>query len=476
MRFVQALLAAAIALIAWPAAAEPEGGAPIAIGLSHTLQSRILGEPREINVRVPASYSASPDKPRSYPVLFVLDGGTAQDFPHIAGLAQHGEISWTFDEFIVVGIKTNKRIWELTFPTQDERYTTYVRANGQPVEFASGGGSEQFRRFIAEEAIPFVAANYRTDGREILMGESLAAFFVVDTLLREPRLFDDYVAISPSLWWNREELGNRAAAMLAAQDYSGKRLYLTMASEGGTMQRGLDNLLAALRSPAAGALKWVHVDRRRSEHHGSIYHVAALDALRTLYPKPFRPGSPLPWLHIGEMPELSAAAQADKKIECTAERATPVTFAEIEADPQRWEAFCVLPPLGQAPEPRVRSANWNDRPARPEPAKTSAASEPFLATTRKPVTVISLLSAGRLEIRNGCVTAIHAGKSYTAVFPPGARLQREGAAYTAVHYEGRSLAIGRETGLPGGGARVEPDNLAMPLPPTCPREVFVIGG
>jgi len=352
-----AFVAAALALVAPASAPAQPAGEPIVLGTSHSLASRALGEARQVNVRLPASYAAA-GEPRTYPVLYLLDGGVDQDFPHIAGLAQHGEISGTFDEYIVVGIATRNRIWELTFPTQDERYTTHYRANGQAIEFASGGGSAAFRRFIADEVIPFVEANYRSNGHRTLLGESLAALFVVDTLLREPALFHDYVAISPSLWWNREELGDRAAELLSAQDYSGRRLYLTMASEGGTMQRGLDKLLAALRTDAAGQLQWTYVDRRNSEHHGSLYHAAALDALRTLHPRPWRPGSPLPWLHIGDMPELSEAAEADKRIACTAERARPVTFAEVNADPRRWEALCVLSPLGQAPEPRERSANW----------------------------------------------------------------------------------------------------------------------
>jgi len=336
--------------------------APIVLGTRHLINSPALGEAREINVRLPSSYSDTKAN-RSYPVLYVLDGGVDQDFPHIAGLAQHGEISGTFDEFIVVGITTTaKRIWELTTPTRDERYITYVRPEGQPARFGTGGGSDRFRRFIAEEAIPFVEAKYRTSGRRTLMGESLAAFFVVDTLLRQPGLFHDYIAVSPSLWWNREELGDRAAAMLKAKDYSDRRLYVTMANEGGTMQRGLDKLLAALRTPAAGALKWTWVDRRHSEHHGSLYHVAALDALRTLYPKPYRPGSPLPWLWIGEMPKLSEAAEADKKMPCTAGRARQATFAEVAADPLKWEALCVISPLGQAPEPREMSKNWDSQP------------------------------------------------------------------------------------------------------------------
>jgi hypothetical protein len=276
----------------------------------------------------------------------------------MAGLAQHGEISGTFDEFIVVGIETKNRVWELTTPAQDERYETYYRANGQPVEFANGGGAANFRRHISEEVIPWVEANYRTSGRRTIVGESLAALFVVDTLLRQASLFHDYVAISPSLWWNREELGRTAPQLLRAQSYEGRRLYVTMASEGGTMQRGLDSLVAALRSPAAGALRWVHVDRRNSEHHGSIYHVAALDALRTLYPKPWRPGTPIPWLHVGEVPALSEAANADRVIPCTAERARRVTFAQVNAPSRRWDAFCILSPLGQAPEPREHSRNW----------------------------------------------------------------------------------------------------------------------
>ena len=353
--FAAALCAASPAFAQTPAAPSE---APIVIGTRHMLPSAVLGEAREINVRLPAGY-AQAKADRLYPVLYVLDGGVEQDFPHIAGLAQHGEISGTFDEFITVGIATKKRIWELTFPTRDERYTTFYRANGQPVEFASGGGSDKFRRFIAEEVIPFLESKYRIGGRRVFLGESLAAFFVVDTLLRQPRLFHDYIAVSPSLWWDREELGNRAGAMLRANDYSDRRLYVTMANEGGTMQRGLDKLLAALRTPAAGALKWTWVDRRNSEHHGSLYHVAALDALRTLYPKPYRPGSPLPWLWIGEVPKLSEAAEADKKIPCTAERARRVTFAEIAADPLKWEALCVMSPLGQASEPRETSRNWD---------------------------------------------------------------------------------------------------------------------
>ena len=359
--FAAAILLSAPAWAAEPAPASSPAGRPLTFATGFSIPSRILGEEREVNVRLPAGYDKAGNA-RKYPVLYVIDGGMEQDFLHIAGLAQHAEMSGTYDTFIVVGIATKKRIWELTPLNRDERYTTYLRASGEPVDFASGGGVETFRRFIADEVIPFVDKSFRTDSRRILIGESLAGFFVVDTLLKAPQHFTDYVSISPSMWWNREELGVRAAELLRGKSYEGRRFYVTMGSEGGTMQRGLDRLLAALRTPAAGALKWVYVDRRNAEHHGSIYHAAALDAFRTLDPKPTRPGSPLSWLHIGEMAPLSPEAEADKKVPCTAERARRVTFAEIHADPAKWEALCVLTPLGQGPQPREVSKNWDARP------------------------------------------------------------------------------------------------------------------
>lgn len=166
---IMAAFAAAVFFLSPAAgAAQTPAGEPIVLGTSHEMRSAALGEARRINVRVPASYATASE--RRYPVLYMLDGGTEQDFAHIAGLAQHAEMSGTFDEFIVVGIPTRRRIWELTSPAVDERYVTFYRANGQPVEFANGGGAETFRRHIAAEVIPFVEANYRTSGRRTLIG------------------------------------------------------------------------------------------------------------------------------------------------------------------------------------------------------------------------------------------------------------------------------------------------------------------
>ena len=306
----------------------------ITIATSYTLASRAFGDDREINVRLPASYEKAKEK-RKYPVLYVVDGAVSQDFEHIAGLAHHGEISGTFDEFIVVGVQTKKRIYELTFPADDERYTKYQKPNG---------GSDKFRDLLTKEVMPWVNAKYRTNGHDAIIGESLAGLFIMETFLKYPKMFDSYISISPSLWWDKESLGAETPALLAKHDQIARKLYITMANEGGTMQRGLDAVLATLKSKMPKGLSWTYVDRRDSEFHGSIYHLAALDALRTLYGKPHRTGVPsdATWLFTGDVPGLSEMAKENVKKPCNHDNAVKVSYAEIDKDPAKWRGMCVL--------------------------------------------------------------------------------------------------------------------------------------
>lgn len=263
---------------------------PIAFGIRHEIDSAVLGETRTVNVWLPPHHDSAEEP---YTVLYLIDGGVEQDFFHIAGLAQLGVISWQYKPLIVVGIETGERIHELTPPPADARHAA---------EFPTAGGAARFRTYIAEEVIPFIEATYRTGERRGVIGESLAGLFIVDTLLETPDLFDDYIAVSPSLWWDDQAVAERAAGRLAAGDAAGTRLYLTMGDEGGTMQAGLDTLVAALEATADGP-DYRYIDRRDSESHSTIYHGAALDALRWLYAHPpYDYGAPAWYLVEGGEP------------------------------------------------------------------------------------------------------------------------------------------------------------------------------
>jgi uncharacterized protein len=276
MRKLLGMLVVAALLTGAPAAraqeATPE--TPIVIGTSYALASSIYDGSREINVWLPPGYDESE---AAYPVLYLLDGGVVfQDFHHISGIAQLGTVNGTTRDVIVVGIASGDRRNELALPTEDPELIASYPTQGQ---------SDRFRRFIAEEVQPFIEGRFRTTSETALMGESLAGLFVVETFLKEPQLFDAYVAVSPSLWWDGGRLARQAGAHLRDHSNDPRTLTLTLGDEGPEMQAPMDVLVANLRDYAMPGVTWDFTPRP-GESHATIYHGAALDAFRRLYPTP----------------------------------------------------------------------------------------------------------------------------------------------------------------------------------------------
>lgn len=278
---VLVLFLCACASIDTPGEAAREAPRAIPLGESYTLHSRTLNEDREINVWIPPGYAESESR---HTVLYLIDGGVDQDFPHIAGLSQLGALSWTYEPLIIVGVKTGVRLAELTPPASGARYRQ---------AFPQAGGSSTFRDFLRNEVIPFIEARYRAGDRRAVMGESLAGLFVIDTFLAEPSLFDDYVAVSPSLWWDDRNFARTAPERLRAHAPSDRRIYMSIAQEGGTMREGVAMVRAAIAAaPDKATLNFVH---RSDETHATTFHPAALDALRWLYALPQLDYGPAPW-------------------------------------------------------------------------------------------------------------------------------------------------------------------------------------
>jgi predicted alpha/beta superfamily hydrolase len=213
-------------LLSWSAAgataaqtAATAAQAPITIGVSHRVKSAALQETRTVNVVLPASYSKEPS--RRYPILYLLDGGLDQDLLHVAGVVQLGAIWGRSAEAIVVGLESKDRRKELAGPTSDPELLK---------RFPTAGSSAKFREFIRNEVKPLIERSYRSNGHDVVLGESLAGLFVTETYLVEPTLFDGYAAVDPSLWWDKEALSKGAAAKLGPQ-HKGRSLMLTVAKE-----------------------------------------------------------------------------------------------------------------------------------------------------------------------------------------------------------------------------------------------------
>jgi predicted alpha/beta superfamily hydrolase len=246
---------------------------PLCIGETFTLTSKALGETRRLNVYVPPIYRDSASI--KLPVLYMPDGGLAEDFLHVAGLVQVLTGNGTMRPFILVGIENTQRRRDLTGPTtneQDKKIAPRV------------GGSAAFRQFIRTELMPVVRQRYRTTAETAIVGESLAGLFVVETFLQEPDLFDAYLAFDPSLWWNNGELVRRAASIVPAYHGPAKTLYTATSSQGDTAASA--RLATLIRSAARSGLTGYY-EPWPQETHATIYHPAALKAFRTVFkPRP----------------------------------------------------------------------------------------------------------------------------------------------------------------------------------------------
>ncbi len=249
------------------AAQEPpttSAATPIVIGESRVLDSAVMGTKRTINVSLPPDYA---EEGKTYPVLYLLDGGVDQDFLTVTGAMRLDTMWGRSRDAIVVGIQSVDRRAELTGPTSDpDLLATYPTA----------GQSEQFRRFLGDEVVPFVESHYRTNGESGVIGESLAGLFVLETWLRQPRLFTRYVAISPSLWWDHEKLTRLAPQLLREGDIR-PPLALVTENEGEEMAAVADRFAALLPGSACHAPQTAY-------GHATIYHAMTPAALQFLFP------------------------------------------------------------------------------------------------------------------------------------------------------------------------------------------------
>jgi uncharacterized protein len=247
--------------------------APLVIGDTFTIDSKIVGETRRINVYIPPVYAESADL--RLPVLYMPDGGLAEDFIHIAGLVQISATNATMRPFLLVGIENTQRRRDLTGPTEVESDKKIAPVVGK---------SADFRRFIREELMPQVRERYRTTDETAIVGESAAGLFAVESFLLEPDLFDTCIAIDPSLWWNAEGLNKAAAQHLKAGASHTRTLYLATSDEPGILA-ATQHLVEVLRENAPPSLTW-HYQDMPEEHHGTIYHPAAIEAFRSVFAPP----------------------------------------------------------------------------------------------------------------------------------------------------------------------------------------------
>jgi hypothetical protein len=266
-----ALAAAAGLLLLSPASISRAQEPPsLSFGLVDRLHSKTLNEDRRINVLLPAGYEGSSDR---YPVLYLLDGSAHEDYFHVASLIDFLTTYGVMPKTIVVGISNVDRQRDFTPPTQDEKDLKAA---------PTSGGADKFVGFLETELIPYVNSHYRTAGAKTIVGQSLGGLLVTKILLEKPGLFDNYVIVSPSLWWNKQELLQGAAESMKKNRATNRKIYISVAEEHPEMKATAQTLAERIKESHWENLQYRY-DFLADENHATSLHISVYRAMKYLY-------------------------------------------------------------------------------------------------------------------------------------------------------------------------------------------------
>ncbi|WP_158799404.1 alpha/beta hydrolase-fold protein [Pedobacter sp. L105] len=264
----------------------------VTIGTIDSIQSKILNEQRKIWVYVPNSWTA--DSKQRYPVVYLLDGD--DHFNSVVSMIQYlsqAGGNTICPEMIVVGIPNTDRIRDLT-PTHVNAAPPYTDS----LMLKTTGGGERFVSFIEKELIPRIDSLYPTQPYKILTGHSFGGLTVMNVAINHTKLFNSYICIDPSMWWDQMNLLNTTKKALREKNFSGTTLYLGIAN---TLREGMD--ITNVRSDTSKGTRHIrailNLDQYIKEEkqnglryeskyysnddHGSVSLITEYDALRFIF-------------------------------------------------------------------------------------------------------------------------------------------------------------------------------------------------
>lgn len=155
-----------------------------------SMKSISNGADYKIKVALPLNYSPQTKK---YSTVYVLDG--EENFTLVANQCEKISSKNSTSNVLVVSIGYG-----------NDRAVDYTPTN---VNNSGGGGAEKFMHFIKDELIPKMESEYDADttrASRIIIGHSFGGLFVAYAFANYNQVFENYLMLSPSLWFDDEIL------------------------------------------------------------------------------------------------------------------------------------------------------------------------------------------------------------------------------------------------------------------------------
>lgn len=229
-RFAIVAILAPLMMSSMAAPVVQRDGQPYQLGNTSvtTIRAKSLNRDYQVFVSLPAGYA---DTGPPLPVVFVTDADYA--FPLVRAIAARvGSDKKSIAPFILVGL--SYAVGDTPEYSRRRDYTPTPRPTdglssdmpGRPVLF---GEAEAYRRFLASDVLPLIAARYRADmTRTTFVGHSYGGLLGAHIVLTSPSMFSKYVISSPSLWYDDDVMFSRQKKFVASNSDLGADIFFSV--------------------------------------------------------------------------------------------------------------------------------------------------------------------------------------------------------------------------------------------------------
>ncbi|TDS16673.1 hypothetical protein DFQ03_1154 [Maribacter caenipelagi] len=243
----------------------------IIVGSKFVIKSNILDEERTCLISLPDSYNNSSEVDKKYPVIILLDGYT--HFKTSSGIVHFMSSNRNrknlMSESIIIAIENVDRERDFTVTKIKTK-----RPNNM-------GGGRIFLNFIEKELVPYIDKKYKTEPFRTLVGHSLGGLLTLNSYMDENSVFNAYISIDPSIWWNEEMMKNKVNSTSSIS--LDKKLYIATANQGeANYERNKqrhDSLYTLITKKSDKPLN-IEIEYFEKENHRSVPLIALYEGLK----------------------------------------------------------------------------------------------------------------------------------------------------------------------------------------------------
>ncbi|SDR05646.1 alpha/beta hydrolase [Flagellimonas zhangzhouensis] len=237
------------------------------------IASDILGENRSCLISLPDGYFDESEKEENYPLIIVLDGNVF--FETTTGVVQfmssNTNRNYLMPKSIIVAIENVDR---------ERDFTVTKLKTKRPNTM---GGGKKFLDFIQKELLPYLNENYRISQSKTLIGHSLGGLLTLNAYIDENSIFDAYIAIDPSLWWDERMIKNKVDSIPVTS--LKKKLFIATANQGEAnyeRNKKRHDIFYSLLNERMEGDTAVSIQYYENENHRSVPLKAIYDGLKYL--------------------------------------------------------------------------------------------------------------------------------------------------------------------------------------------------